>query len=427
MANAPMSEREFAALSDDEIMNMSFAPEMEQTSVQEEEVAGEDPEDQEYEPVVEEGTGAEADPEDPDDEEVDPEADATGSPEGVVEDEPDLDDDAFAAQDKPAAPKKVVAAKEPEKAPAKPDAEAKPEADTPAAVAPIDYKAAYEQIMLPFKANGKEVKLESPDDVIRLMQMGANYTKKLQALTPNLKVLKMLEKNGLLDETKLSYLIDIDKKNPAAIQKAIKDSGIDPMDIDTTVDPGYKPGNYKVSDEEMRFTGTLEDITSEPSGKELVGNIHKTWDKKSKDALWTDPSILTVLAEQNKNGIYAQISAEVDRQKTLGHHRNTPFLETYHKVGSEMQNKGLLVPKTQGKAAAVGQGITPAPSQTEPRRVVDQRTGLRKTANTVINTEKAKAASSVKTTASKKVVADLNPLSMSDEEFAKSADLARML
>lgn len=76
----------------------------------------------------------------------------------------------------------------------------------------VNYEQEYKRILAPFKANGKEVEVKSVDDAITLMQMGANYQKKMAALKPNLKILKILENNGLLDEGKLSFLIDLDKR-----------------------------------------------------------------------------------------------------------------------------------------------------------------------------------------------------------------------
>ena len=263
--------------------------------------------------------------------------------------------------------------------------------------------------MAPFKANGKEVKLENPDDVIRLMQMGANYTKKLQALQPRLQMLKMLENNNLLDEGKLSYLIDLDKKNPQAIQKLLKDSGVDPMDIDTTAEPSYQPGNHKVSDAEFNFSSTLEEVASDPAGKDLILTINQTWDKSSKDELWKDPNILRVLTEQKQNGIYAKITTELERQRMLGTLGTEPFLKAYYRIGNSMQQSGLLG--------------TSAPAQQEQRQVVETRTVAK---STVTNGDKARAASPTRT-APKQVVADFNPLSMSDEEFEKSGELAKRL
>ena len=106
-----------------------------------------------------------------------------------------------------------------------------PESDkesTPTESEKTDYEAFYKEVMTPFKANGKLIELRNPAEAVQLMQMGANYTRKMQAIQQHRKVLTMLENNGLLDEGKLSFLIDIEKKNPDAIQKLVKESGIDP-------------------------------------------------------------------------------------------------------------------------------------------------------------------------------------------------------
>jgi hypothetical protein len=143
--------------------------------------------------------------------------------------------------------------------------------------------------MAPFKANGKLIQLKDPSEVIQLMQMGANYTRKLQDIQPHRKVLLMLENNGLLDEGKLSFLIDLEKKNPEAIKKLVKDAGIDPMDIDTSSEPAYSEGNHLVSDEESGFRQVLDEMVSSETGKETVKLINTDWDQASKEALWKSP------------------------------------------------------------------------------------------------------------------------------------------
>lgn len=57
------------------------------------------------------------------------------------------------------------------------------------------------------------IELRDSSEAVQLMQKGANYTRKMQDIAPHRKVLLMLENNGLLDEGKLSYLIDLEKKN----------------------------------------------------------------------------------------------------------------------------------------------------------------------------------------------------------------------
>jgi hypothetical protein len=95
----------------------------------------------------------------------------------------------------------------------------------------VDLEDFYAQVMKPFKANGRTIELKTPEEVIRLMQMGAGFGRKIQDLQPHLKTVRMLEKNDLLDPERLSFLIDINNKNPEAIKKLIKDSGIDPLDF----------------------------------------------------------------------------------------------------------------------------------------------------------------------------------------------------
>lgn len=390
MAKSSMSREEFENLTDDEIMKMEVAPDF-----------GAAAEEEESEPAdVEEDSG-------------DTGEEATA--EATDEDDSEEGSDDVADEDVDAAAEK----RSQQKAAKKPDetqvegTEPKEPTATKETESAIDYQSEYQKIMAPFKANGRTVELKSPDEAIRLMQMGANYTKKLQALQPNLKLLQMLENNGVLDEGKLSYLIDLDKKDPKAIQKLLRDSGVDPMDIDTSVDPEYSPGRHQVSDEEMTFKSTLEEVSSDPVGKEMIIHINQNWDEESKKALWKDPNILRIVTEQKESGIYKQISDEIEQRRMLGTiPAKQPFINTYYAVGQDMQANGKLL-KVQPNPSGSNQGS----------RVIGSRTAQKKT---VQNSDKARAASGVKSSP-KKVRQDYNPLSMSDEEFEKSAELARRL
>lgn len=61
-----------------------------------------------------------------------------------------------------------------------------------------DYKSFYNTVMAPFKANGKEIKLQNAQEAIQLMQQGANYTRKMQSIAPYRKLISTLEDNGLI-------------------------------------------------------------------------------------------------------------------------------------------------------------------------------------------------------------------------------------
>lgn len=204
----------------------------------------------------------------------------------------------------------------------------------------INYEAEYKKVMAPFKANGKTIELKSVDEVIKLMQQGANFTKKMQSLAPYRKLMLMLEKNNLLDENKISYLIDLDKKNPLAINKLLKDSGIDPLDINLDNPEEYKTNtNNFVSNQEVAFKSTLQDIQSTPNGNETIGLIN-SWDDTSKGYLWEHPEIMSYIHDQKQSGVYDRIVAEIDRRKMLGYIQNDlPFLQSYYLVGEDLKKE----------------------------------------------------------------------------------------
>lgn len=276
-----------------------------------------------------------------------------------------------------------------------------------------EYKAFYDQVMAPFKANGKTIQLTDPAEAVQLMQMGANFTRKMQAIAPHRKTLLMLENNGLLDEDKLSYLIDLDKKNPEAIKKLVKEAGIDPLDIDTNAESQYQQGNHKVSEEHVRFVSTLEDLESSPEGVATLQAIN-SWDTASKEEIGKRPDIMTTINAHRQLGWYDTISGEVERQRVLGNiASNVPFLQAYTDVGNRLTQSGVLKAPAQ-QTAQPSQSQQPATQQ-----------GVRRVASpkpSVSNSDKAKAASTSRATGKKAAPPKMNPLAMSDEEFLKQME-----
>ena len=316
---------------------------------------------------------------------------------GEEEQEEELDGKVEAEKDS------APAAKDPAKdKPAEPAATDK---DKPAVVE-TDYKSFHDQVMAPFKANGKMIQLKSPEEAIALMQMGANYTRKMQEIQPHRKVLLMLENNGLLDEGKLSYLIDLDKKNPDAIKKLVKDAGLDPMDIDTSEEPAYRVGNHRVSDEEAAFRGVLDDLSTTDNGKQTLQVINSTWDQASKELLWKNPGVMNLINQQRELGIYDRILTEVERRKALGQVPiNQPLLQIYQQVGQEMVAGNAFADIVQ-PAQQPRETVAPVASRVVPPKPV------------VKNGDRATAAAPSKA-AAKPAKVIVNPLSMSDDDFLK--------
>ena len=274
--------------------------------------------------------------------------------------------------------------------------------------ADFNYKDGYEKVMAPFKANGKMITPRSPEEAISLMQMGANYTRKMQELQPYRKVMLMLQNNGLMDEDKLSFLIDLEKKNPEAIKKLLKDSGTDPLDYNPDEAINYQAGNHRVSDTEAAFAAELDDLKSTPEGQATLGVISQTWDNASKDALFENRGLLQTIQSQRESGIYDIIVAEVNRLTMLGQvPSGTPFLQAYNQVGNMLSQQGAF--NQQAKQPEVTEPVKP---------VVQPVVRVAQPKQTLANSEQAQAASPSRA-APRKAATIVNPLAMSDEDFAK--------
>ncbi len=331
-----------------------------------------------------------------------------------TDDEPELVPVPGSQPVEPVAPKieDGEAVKPNEEKPGEKSTESKPAGDkTPAeGEKPVGEPRVF-QVPTSFKANGKTIELKDEGEALALMQMGANYTRKLQDIQPHRKVLTMLENNGLLDEGKLSFLIDLEKKDPEAIKKLLKDAAIDPLEIDATSEPAYVPGNHRVTDDEVNFRTTLDDLASNQAGAETLAEINGNWDQASKDILWSSPEVMTIINEQRSAGVYDVIKAEVERQTTLGRiPPNTPFLEAYKSVGDAMAKAALPNGQKEKPVGAI------EPGQAQP--LVLATRAATPPQSKVANSDKVSAASSTRSTptTAKPMV---NPLAESDEAFMK--------
>lgn len=306
------------------------------------------------------------------------------------EDSPESsDDDSGVQQEEQAGESKEETLKEPEQ----------PSEEQPAEPT-IDYKAAYESIMRPFKANGREITPNGIGDVISLMQMGANYTKKMQQFAPVRKIAETVTRNGI-DNDELNLLIDAHNGNKDAIKSLLKRHNIEPTDIMSDGDDSntlYTPANHTPSDADMAFSEVVADIAPE-SMEKIKDIITNKWDAKSKEQLLNDPNILRGLNEEVEMGRFDKIQAVIENERVFGRHKDMSDLDLYIAVVTEYD-------KAQRQYA-----------QQQYQQQVQQQ--QRSQATTPIP-DKTKAAPTTKSRAqSRGRIRDSEIFKMSDEDFAK--------
>ena len=258
----------------------------------------------------------------------------------------------------------------------------------------VDYKSIYEQVFKPFKANGKEITPKSVEDIISLMQMGANYTKKMQLMAPMKKVVQSLD-NAKIDEQELNFLIDVSKGDKEAIKQLLIKHKIDPLEIDLDGDNTYSPKNNIASDEDVEFNDTLMDIhDSLPKIQEI---LNKTWDDNSKKAILKDPRLMRALHEEVQMGRFDEVQKRLEAEKTFGRYKGISDVDAYIDLVSKMEQERMKT-KTQPET----------PTRTESTKKIPDKS---KAAPTKGKTSKSSSSLTAK---------DL--LSMSDDEFNKLSE-----
>ena len=258
----------------------------------------------------------------------------------------------------------------------------------------VDYKSIYEQVFKPFKANGKEITPKSVEDIISLMQMGANYTKKMQLMAPMKKVVQSLD-NAKIDEQELNFLIDVSKGDKEAIKQLLIKHKIDPLEIDLDGDNTYSPRNNIASDEDVEFNDTLMDIhDSLPRIQEILNN---TWDDNSKKAILKDPRLMRALHEEVQMGRFDEVQKRLEAEKTFGRYKGVSDVDAYIDLVSKMEQERMKT-KTQPET----------PTRTESAKKIPDKS---KAAPTKGKTSKSSSSLTAK---------DL--LSMSDDEFNKLSE-----
>lgn len=275
----------------------------------------------------------------------------------------------------------------------------------------VDYKTAYERIMSPIKAAGKTFQLQNVDEVISLMQKGADYTRKMQELSKDRKFVMMLGNAGLLDEQRLDRVIAVSKGDREALKSLLQELKVDPVDIDTTKENKYQAGAHVVSDSTAKLQSAIDDLQASDEGRETL-TVIKAWDADSRQVFGQHPQLLETIHQQRLSGVYAKITAEMDRRKTLGQLPDQPFLASYKQIGDEFLAAGKLGNGTT--AAPKAPAPTPKGTPTAPvaRRPASPPPSLR------AGNPAARAAAPTRTTPTKHNVVQ-NPLAGSDDEFVK--------
>lgn len=220
-------------------------------------------------------------------------------------------------------------------------------------VQPLSAEDFIKQVTSEFTANGRQVRVEKPEDIVRLMQMGMNYNKKMEAIKPNMGLIKTLKEHGLDNPETLQFLIDLKKHDKTAIAKLLKDAEVDTYDLPDLEETPYNSQTAIISNQQAEFESVLADLNQLPKGTDLIQSLGRseTWDDNSLEFFRTQPEALYHLYNDKNSGMYDEVLRVIDVDKSLGRIPQTwlekPFVELYEFVASSLSQQQQQVPTSQ--------------------------------------------------------------------------------
>ena len=191
----------------------------------------------------------------------------------------------------------------------------------------IDYKAFYEDVTGEYKANGKMMPgLKKPEDFRTALSMASNYAQKTTAMKGHMGRIKMLKD---ISDDDLNVMMDLHNGDKAAIQKALLDAGIDPVDIDPDKPVEYKVNDHSVSDEQVEFDTVIDGIRDTETFDRTSEVVTKTWDARSRKEMLDNPALIVALNEEMAMDRFDTIQSKIDQVKMLGQTQGKSDLELY--------------------------------------------------------------------------------------------------
>jgi hypothetical protein len=269
------------------------------------------------------------------------------------------------------------------------------------------------------KANGTEIDL-SREEVIQLASKGANYTQKMQEMSPYRKMISAIKQQNITED-KLNLALDVLKGDKDAIMTVIKQSGIDTLELDTEKEIKYTPNSYGLSEQQLAIQEVEDSIKGDEAYGKTVTVINDLWDPTSKEVLRQNPSYVRGLHDDIKSGLFDRAAPIVTKLKALGLPGSKSDIDYYiealgqldkaDKVEAEKQQKLDDFAKREADLAAREQALIEATK----KRKLSQ-------ANSKATANKRRAAATPQKAAGKPSIIDYLDEASSDEEFAKAME-----
>lgn len=222
-----------------------------------------------------------------------------------------------------------------------------------------------ELLTKPFKASGREVVFKDPQDILRLMQQGFDYQKKMAGFKPQKRIIKTLEQHGLLDEAKLNQLIELSQGKPEAVAQFLKDRNIDTYELPDVEEKPHQYGNYMVDDQRIDFEEKVNELRGSQYGNAVLSFVNSLPDEDFA-TIFSNQSILDDLTFHAQSGLLDDALNQLAADHAVGKvPSDMSALDAYNAIS------GYLYQQNQAKynpnhPRVVGNNLQTEPQQKRP-------------------------------------------------------------
>ena len=176
----------------------------------------------------------------------------------------------------------------------------------------------------PIKIDGKEIPVQSLDELYALASAGGKFTQKMQAISKYKKAYMIMDKQGLSDED-ISLLAEAKSGNKDAIATLIKQAGVDPLDLDEGPSDNYRPGSLIPTDTAVAIEEVEREISVDPEYAVTSNIVNNVLDERSQDMLVQNPNLIRGIHEDIKSGAFHHVMAEAEKLKLMDGARRPDF------------------------------------------------------------------------------------------------------
>lgn len=222
-----------------------------------------------------------------------------------------------------------------------------------------------ELLTKPFKASGREVVFKDPQDILRLMQQGFDYQKKMAGFKPQKRIIKTLEQHGLLDEAKLNQLIELSQGKPEAVAQFLKDRNIDTYELPDVEEKPHQYGNYMVDDQRIDFEEKVNELRGSQYGNAVLSFVNSLPDEDFA-TIFSNQSILDDLTFHAQSGLLDDALNQLAADRAVGKvPSDMSALDAYNAISGYLyqQNQAKYNPN---QPRVVGNNLQTEPQQQRP-------------------------------------------------------------